>query len=58
MMDVKVIQCQSSQYEAAIMALRQGRVEPGNNTLLLNHALLVSGRAEKSLGILNVLEVD
>ena len=42
----------------AIMALRQAaKLEPGNNTLLLNlaHALLVSGRAEKSLGILTVL---
>ncbi|NCF97111.1 MAG: hypothetical protein GWP21_04235 [Euryarchaeota archaeon] len=48
----------SSQYEAAIMALRQGaKVEPDNNTLLLNlgHALLVSGRAEKALGVINVV---
>ena len=47
----------SSQYEAAIMALRQGaKIEPDNNTLLLNlgHALLVSGRAEKALGVINV----
>ena len=57
-MDSKGDPMSSSQYEAAIMALRQGaKLEPGNNTLLLNlaHALLVSGRAEKSLGILNVL---
>ena len=57
-MDAKGDPMSSSQYEAAIMALRQGaKLEPGNNTLLLNlaHALLVSGRAEKSLGILNVL---
>ena len=48
----------SSQYEAAIMALRQGaKIEPENNTLLLNlgHALLVSGRAEKALGVINVV---
>ena len=48
----------SSQYEAAIMALRQGaKVEPNNNTILLNlsHALLVSGRAEKALNVINVL---
>jgi tetratricopeptide (TPR) repeat protein len=48
----------SSQYEAAIMALRQGaKIEPDNNTLLLNlgHALLVSGRAEKALGVINVV---
>ena len=48
----------SSQYEAAIVALRQGaKIEPDNNTLLLNlgHALLVSGRAEKALGVINVV---
>jgi Flp pilus assembly protein TadD len=47
-----------SQYEAAIMALRQGaKIDSSNNTILLNlsHALLVSGRAEKALGVLNVL---
>ena len=57
-MDAKGDPMSASQYEAAIMALRQGaKLEPGNNTLLLNlaHALLVSGRAEKSLGVLNVL---
>jgi Flp pilus assembly protein TadD len=48
----------SSQYEAAIMALRQGaKIEPENSTLLLNlgHALLVSGRAEKALGVISVV---
>ena len=48
----------SSQYEASIMALRQGaKIDSDNNTILLNlsHALLVSGRAEKALGVLNVL---
>ena len=47
----------SSQYEASIMALRQGaKVDPNNNTILLNlsHALLVSGRAEKALKIIQV----
>ena len=40
------------------MALRQGaKVDSNNNTILLNlsHALLVSGRAEKALKIINVL---
>ena len=48
----------SSQYEAAIMALRQGaKIDPANDTILLNlgHALLVSGRAEKALGVINVV---
>ena len=47
-----------SQYEAAIMALRQGaKLDTQNNTILLNlsHALLVSGRAEKALAVINVL---
>lgn len=47
-----------SQYEAAIMALRQGaKIDSQNNTILLNlsHALLVSGRAEKALKVINVL---
>jgi len=47
-----------SQYEASIMALRQGaKIDPQNNTILLNlsHALLVSGRAEKALNVINVL---
>ena len=57
-MDNKGDPMSSSQYEASIMALRQGaKVDSENNTLLLNlaHALLVSGRAEKALGDLNVL---
>ena len=57
-MDNKGDPMSSSQYEASIMALRQGaKVDSENNTLLLNlaHALLVSGRAEKALGVLNVL---
>ena len=40
------------------MALRQGaKVDSNNNTILLNlsHALLVSGRAEKALKVINVL---
>ena len=48
----------SSQYEAAIMALRQSaKLDSDNNTVLLNlsQALLVSGRAEKSLGVLSVI---
>jgi len=48
----------ASQYEASIMALRQGaKIDTENNTLLLNlaHALLVSGRAEKALGIIKVV---
>ena len=48
----------ASQYEASIMALRQAaKIDAENNTLLLNlaHALLVSGRAEKALGIINVV---
>ena len=48
----------SSQYEASIMALRQGaKIDSNNNTILLNlsHALLVSGRAEKALRVLNHL---
>ena len=57
-MDSKNDPMSSSQYEAAIMALRQGaKIDSDNNTILLNlsHALLVSGRAEKALGVLNVL---
>jgi tetratricopeptide (TPR) repeat protein len=48
----------TSQYEAAIMALRQGaKIDTQNNTILHNlaHALLVSGRAEKALGVITVL---
>ena len=57
-MDAKTDPMSSSQYEAAIMALRQSaKIDPENNTILLNlsHALLVSGRAEKSMGVLNVI---
>lgn len=57
-MDSKNDPMSSSQYEAAIMALRQGaKLDSGNNTILLNlsHALLVSGRAEKALKVINVL---
>ena len=57
-MDSKNDPMSSSQYEAAIMALRQGaKVDSNNDTILLNlsHALLVSGRAEKALKIINVL---
>ncbi len=48
-----------SQYEASIMALRQAaKIDPKNNVILLNlaHSLLVSGRAEKALGIVNVVQ--
>ena len=57
-MDSKNDPMSSSQYEAAIMALRQGaKVDSSNDTILLNlsHALLVSGRAEKALKVINVL---
>ena len=57
-MDARNDPMSSSQYEASIMALRQGaKLEAKNNTILLNlsHALLVSGRAEKALGVINVL---
>ena len=57
-MDSKNDPMSSSRYEAAIMALRQGaKVDSNNNTILLNlsHALLVSGRAEKALKVINVL---
>lgn len=46
-----------TQFESAIMALRQAaKTEPGNDILLLNlsHALLVSGRHEKTLGVIQV----
>ena len=57
-MDSKGDPMSSSQYEASIMALRQGaKLDSENNILLLNlsHALLVSGRAEKALGVIGVL---
>ena len=46
-----------TQFESAIMALRQAaKTEPRNDVLLLNlsHALLVSGRHEKTLGVIQV----
>jgi len=57
-MDSKNDPMSASQYEAAIMALRQGaKIDAENNTILLNlsHALLVSGRAEKAFRVVNVL---
>lgn len=57
-MDSKNDPMSSSQYEAAIMALRQGaKVDSNNNTILLNlsHALLVSGRAEKAMKVIDVV---
>ncbi|RZD39820.1 MAG: hypothetical protein CXT71_03070 [Methanobacteriota archaeon] len=48
----------SSQYEAAIMALRQAaKLDSTNDTILLNlsHALLVSGRVEKAHGVISVI---
>ena len=57
-MDSKNDPMSSSQYEAAIMALRQGaKADSTNNTILLNlsHALLVSGRAEKALKVIDVV---
>ena len=57
-MDAQKDPMSSSQYEASIMALRQAaKIDSNNNTILLNlsHALLVSGRAEKALGVINVL---
>ena len=48
----------SSQYESAIMALRQAaKLDATNNTILLNlaHTLLVSGRTEKALKVVEVL---
>lgn len=47
-----------SQYEAAIMALRQAaKIDTANDTILLNlsHTLLVSGRPDKALGVAQVL---
>ena len=57
-MDVQDDPMASSQYEAAIMALRQGaKIDSGNDTILVNlaHSLLVSGRAEKASGIIDVV---
>jgi Flp pilus assembly protein TadD len=47
----------SSQFESAILALREAaKSDPDESTILLNlsHALLVSGRAEKALKIIEV----
>lgn len=47
-----------SQYESAIMALRQAaKLDATDNTILLNlaHTLLVSGRTEKALKVVEVL---
>ena len=47
----------SSQFESAILALREAaKKSPNNNLILLNlaHALLVSGRSEKALSIVQV----
>lgn len=58
-MDAEGDNMSDSQYEASIMALRQGaKIDSTNNTILLNlaHCLLVSGRAEKALGIVDVLQ--
>ena len=47
----------SSQFESAILALREAaKKSPDNNLILLNlaHALLVSGRSEKALSIVQV----
>jgi Flp pilus assembly protein TadD len=55
--DGNVVSLSATQYESAIMALRQAaKIDPGENDLILNlsHALLVSGRTEKSLGIIKV----
>ena len=55
--DSNLASLSATQYESAIMALRQAaKIDPGKNDLILNlsHALLVSGRNEKSLGIIKV----
>lgn len=53
--DLEVQQLASTQFESAILALREAaKSSPANGTILLNltHALLVSGRAEKALNLL------
>ena len=53
--DLEVQQLSSTQFESAILALREAaKSSPANGTILLNltHALLVSGRAEKALNLL------
>jgi tetratricopeptide (TPR) repeat protein len=55
--DASTVSLSATQYESAIMALRQAaKIDPAKNDLILNlsHALLVSGRNEKSLGIVKV----
>tara|TARA_B110000305_G_C19370818_1_gene604384 strand:+ start:157 stop:1026 length:870 start_codon:yes stop_codon:yes gene_type:complete len=57
--DLDVQQLASTQFESSILALREAaKSSPTNPTLLLNlsHALLVSGRAEKALNLLNMYE--
>ena len=53
--DLEVQQLSSTQFESAILALREAaKSSPANGTILLNlaHALLVSGRAEKAMNLL------
>ena len=53
--DLEVQQLASTQFESAILALREAaKSAPTDGTILLNlcHALLVSGRAEKALKVL------
>ena len=55
--DLGIQQLASTQFESSILALREAaKASPTNPTLLLNlsHALLVSGRAEKALNLLNM----
>jgi len=55
--DLEVQQLASTQFESSILALRESaKASPTNPTILLNlsHALLVSGRAEKALNLLNM----
>ena len=57
--DLEVQQLASTQFESSILALREAaKSSPTNPTLLLNlsHALLVSGRAEKALNLLNMYQ--
>ena len=53
--DLEIQQLASTQFESAILALREAaKSSPSDGTILLNlsHALLVSGRAEKALKVL------
>ena len=57
--DLEIQQLASTQFESSILALREAaKSAPTNPTILLNlsHALLVSGRAEKSLSLLSMYE--